>query len=105
MDTKKWRKLQAKGWAQGDARDFLGLSDEEAALVNTKVALARLLIRTRKAEGMTQAQLAELLGSSQPRVAKMEGGGQGVTIDLLMRALLKLGKTTKQIGSAVARVA
>ena len=105
MDTKKWRKLQAKGWVEGNAQDFLGLSDEEAALVNAKVALAHLLIRTRKAEGMTQVELAELIGSSQPRVAKMESGGPSVTIDLLMRALLKLGKTTKQIGSALTRAA
>jgi hypothetical protein len=31
--------LEANGWAVGDARTFLGLSDEEQALIDSKLAL------------------------------------------------------------------
>jgi hypothetical protein len=41
---------------------------------------------------------AKLLDSSQSRVAKMEAGDPTVSVDLLIRSLLKLGATPSGIG-------
>ena len=40
-------RLAADGWRIGSAAEFLGLSDEEAALVEAKLALARCRPRVR----------------------------------------------------------
>jgi predicted XRE-type DNA-binding protein len=97
MKKAKQQKLEKAGWAVGSAADFLRLSDEEAAFVELKVALSTNLKKRRLARRMTQAQLAKLLGSSQPRVAKMEGGDRSVTLDLLVRGLLTLGVSRREL--------
>jgi len=53
----------------------------------------------------SQAKIAELLGSSQSRVAKMESGDPSVSIDLLLRAVLAIGETPKTIGKVLAAAA
>jgi hypothetical protein len=73
MKKAKKAKLEAAGWRVGDAADFLGLTKEEAALIEMKLGLAESLRRRRVARKLTQMQLAKQLGSSQSRVAKMEG--------------------------------
>jgi DNA-binding XRE family transcriptional regulator len=97
MQKRKRQRLQKAGWAVGSAADFLGLSNEEAAFVELKLALATRLRERRCRRGMTQAELARLLGSSQPRVAKMEAGDRSVTLDLLVRSLLAMGATRREI--------
>ena len=87
----------------GDAADFLGLSDEEAALVEMKLGLADSLRRRRQARKLTQTQLAKRLGSSQSRVAKMEAADPAVSLDLLVRALLELGATRTQVAKAMTK--
>jgi DNA-binding NarL/FixJ family response regulator len=101
MDKAKRKRLEAKGWKVGSTADFLGLTAEETALIEIKLSLARSL-RERRQKRMTQAQLAEKLKSSQPRVAKAEGGDATVSIELLIRAMLATGATPKQIGRAIA---
>ena len=54
---------------------------------------------------MTQTALAEGLGSSQSRVAKMEAGDRSVSIDLMMRTLLVLGASNADIAKRVKRAA
>lgn len=91
MDAKKRRKLEAAGWKVGDAADFLRLTPEEAEFVQLKLALAAGLREERETQGLTQAELANRVGSSQSRVAKMEAADPTVSVDLLVRSLLKLG--------------
>ncbi len=91
MKPEKRKRLEAAGWRVGTAREFLGLTDEEAALIELKLDLARAVKAERMRRKMTQEELGERLGSSQSRVAKMEGGDPSVSIDLLIRALLRLG--------------
>lgn len=43
MKAVKRKRLERAGWAIGDAADFLRLSDQEAALVEMKLALRPLL--------------------------------------------------------------
>lgn len=105
MDRDKLRGLEAAGWRTGDAGDFLELSPEEAAFVELKLALADYLRGIRIQRGWTQTHAAQLLGSSQSRVAKMEAADASVTIDLLVRSLLRLGATPTEVAEAIARAA
>ncbi|WP_231948452.1 helix-turn-helix domain-containing protein [Phormidesmis priestleyi] len=52
---------------------------------------------------MTQAELAEKLHSSQPRIAKAEKGDASVSIELLIRAMLAAGATPQEIGQVIAQ--
>ena len=74
MDARKRKKLEAAGWQVGSGADFLALSAEEAALVETRLAISSALRQRRQRQGVTQAALAKKLRSSQSRVAKMEAG-------------------------------
>ena len=102
MDSKKKKKLEAKGWATGDASDFLGLSPEEARFIDLKLALKDSLKAERLKQKITQVELAKMIGSSQSRVAKMEAGDPSVSVDLLLKALLTLGVTKKQLSKIIA---
>jgi predicted transcriptional regulator len=91
MDAKKKRKLQKMGGRVATVAEFLDLSVAEAAVVELRLELAGAVRRKRAAARMTQAQLAKAIGSSQARVAKMEGGDPQASIESLVRALAALG--------------
>ena len=97
MNDAKRKRLEKKGWKSGDAKDFLNLSAEEAAYVELKLVLSRSLQKKRQKEHLTQHQLARLLESSQSRIAKMEAGDPSVSLDLLVRSLLTLGITRRDL--------
>jgi len=105
MKQSRRKALEKQGWVWGDAKDFLKLSDEEAALIEMKLDLAESLRALRHKHGLSQEQLAKMLRSSQSRVAKMESADRTVSIDLLMRALLRLGSSRRQLGRVVAHAA
>ena len=102
MKTAKRKRLEAKGWKVGSASEFLKLSPEESAYVELKLALSKSLQETRRAKRLTQEQLAQRLKSSQSRVAKMESGHPSVSIDLLVRSLLALGASRKNLARMLA---
>lgn len=101
MRDAKRKRLEAKGWRIGDAREFLGLTDEEAAYIELKLRLASSLRVRRRRRRLTQAELARLLRSSQSRVAKMETGDPSVSLDLLVRSLLALGASTVELSRII----
>jgi ribosome-binding protein aMBF1 (putative translation factor) len=103
MHKSKQRKLEAAGWRVGSATDFLELSPEEAALVETKLALSTALRDRRTSQHMSQAALAKRLKSSQSRIAKMEAADRTVSVDLLLRALFALGATARDVAKAIQR--
>jgi DNA-binding XRE family transcriptional regulator len=98
----KRRRLEASGWKVGTAREFLGLSAGEAAYVELKVRLAVGLRDWRRRRNLTQAQLAKRLHSSQSRIAKMEAGDPSVSLDLLVRSLLILGASRRELSRIMA---
>lgn len=102
MNEQRRRRLEAKGWKFGSTQEFLGLSDEEVAYIDLKLRLARSLRELRQRRGLTQAELAKLLKSSQSRVAKMEAGESSVSLDLLIRSLLSLGTSTTELSRIIA---
>lgn len=97
MKETKRKRLEAAGWKVGTAAEFLGLSQAEAELVEIKLSLATALRERREREDLTQLDVAERLGSSQSRVAKMEAGDRSVSIDLLVRSNLALGANRRDI--------
>ena len=101
MHEEKRRRLEAKGWKVGSAREFLGLTDEEAAYIDMKLRLAASLRERRQHRGLSQAELAMLLKSSQSRVAKMEAGDSSVSLDLLIRSLLALGMSNRDVSRII----
>jgi predicted XRE-type DNA-binding protein len=103
MNAKKRKRLKAKGWKIGTAREFLGLSDEEERLIAIRLSLSRALAEKRKSNALSQQQLAKLIGSSQSRVAKMEAGDRSVSIDLLVRALLSMGSKIEELARVLKR--
>jgi DNA-binding XRE family transcriptional regulator len=102
MDARKKKRLEAAGWRVGSTQEFLGLSPAEAAYIELKIALSDKLKERRQGQQVTQQKLAELLGSSQSRVAKMEAGDPTVSLDLLLRALFALGATRRDVAKAIA---
>ena len=101
MDREKKKRLENAGWQVGTTKYFLDMSDSEAHLVEMKVSLCDRLRRVRERRGWTQSQLAERMGSSQSRVAKMESGDPSVSIDLLVHALLTMGSSPREIAKAI----
>jgi len=96
-------KLEAHGWRVGSAADFLGLTPEEAAFVELKLALSDALRARRTGQGLSQGELAKRLGSSQSRVAKMEAADPSVSVDLLLRSLFALGATPRDVAATIAK--
>lgn len=103
MREAKQRRLEAKGWRVGGAKEFLSLSDQEAEYVELKLKLAQCLRAKRRERRLGQVALAKLVGSSQSRIAKMEAADQSVSLDLLVRSLLALGTTRPELGLIVRR--
>jgi hypothetical protein len=93
----------SKGWKVGTAKEFLGLSDEEAAYVELRLRLAEGLKARRQARGVTQVEMAISIKSSQSRVAKMEAGDRTVSLDLMLRSLLALGASNRELAAIIAR--
>ena len=104
MNAGKRRRLEAKGWKVGSAREFLGLSEAEVVFIEVKARLSRQFLLLRKKRALSQSQVAKRIGSSQSRVAKMEANDASVSLDLLVRALVILGATPRAIGNAFAAV-
>ena len=101
MERGKRKRLEKAGWRIGTAAEFLELSDVEEALVDMKLLLGTRLRKTREQHNLTQTDLAVRMGSSQSRVAKMEAGDPGVSLDLLVQGLLAAGATRREIASAL----
>jgi DNA-binding XRE family transcriptional regulator len=102
MKLSKQKKLVKAGFKVGTVKEFLGLSDEEMALIDLKISLVELLQKTRKAHGVTQHDLAKLIASSQSRIAKMEAADADVSLDLICKALFALGVSQRQMGRTIA---
>ena len=101
MQKAKQQALEAHGWRVGSAEEFLELTAEEAAMVELKLRLSYALRARRTKLRLSQEAVADRLGSSQSRVAKMEAGDASVSLDLLMRALLGLGATPNDVAKAI----
>ena len=103
MRQSKREVLKEKGWKLGTAAEFLGLSDEEIAVIELKLALGNALKARRQKKRLTQAAFAKAISSSQSRVAKMEAGDPSVSLDLLIKSMLTLGASRREVANVIGR--
>jgi predicted XRE-type DNA-binding protein len=102
MRRGKQNRLEEKGWKIGSADEFLELSAEESAYIDLKLRLSDSLRKRRTQKKLSQQQLASLIKSSQSRVAKMEAGDPSVSLDLLVKTLLALGASERDLANVIA---
>ncbi len=102
MNKLKRDRLAKAGWKTGTVAEFLDLTPEEELYVELKAVLSQQLRRQRQKSHLTQEELARMVKSSQSRIAKMERGDPSVSLDLLIKSLLALGTTRREIAKAIA---
>jgi DNA-binding XRE family transcriptional regulator len=103
MRKNKAAKLMKAGWKVGSASDFLGLSEEESAIIDMKISLSKKLVALRKTSQLTQVQAAKVLHTSQSRIAKMESGDPSVSIELLIKGMIGLGASKRTVGQTLVK--
>src|SRR4051794_36717768 len=91
MDKETRKRLEGAGFRVGDAQDFLKLTAEECRMVELRLAVSRAIRLLREQQGLTQLQLATKIRSSQSRIAKIEAGLSGLSLDLSFRAFFAVG--------------
>lgn len=101
MQATKRKKLEASGWKVGSVDEFLDLTPEESSYIEMKLALSHSLRERRQKNKLSQVELAKLVHTSQSRIAKMETGDPSVSIDLIMKSLLALGASPKDVAKAI----
>jgi len=97
MKTNKLERIKAAGWEVGNAEEFLQLSDEDSLLLALKLSLISAVKKSRIKRKLSQIDLAKRMKSSQSRIAKIEAGDASVSLDLIVRALIASGATTRDI--------
>lgn len=80
-------------WKEATVEDLARSLGANVAEVREKQRLVKLIVKTRKEKGLSQAALAEKLGISQARIAQIESGigTAKVTFDVLFNMLVALG--------------
>lgn len=86
--------MKAKTKKFKNAEEFgrsLGLSDLEIELIRHKKKLIEKLRKVREQKGLSQAELAEMVNSKQPAIARMESGQVSeVSLDFLCKVAMVL---------------
>lgn len=100
MKNDKLKRLKAAGWKIGNAEDFLQLTEEESKLIAIKWSLMCAVKKSRIKRNISQIDLAQRMKSSQSRIAKIEARDSSISLDLILRALIATGATTRDIQAA-----
>jgi len=103
MQEAKRKRLESAGWKIGSVDEFLKLTPEESAMAEIKFVLAKELYERRKKKRISQAALAKLTGSTQPRLALAEMAHYSISLDYMIRSLFAVGATRKDIATMMAR--
>ena len=108
MDDATRARLEAVGFKLETVTEFLELTPEEEELIETRLALSRLLRTFRKQKHAVQRDVAQKARTSQARIAKAERIGregadnESISIELMLRALYAMGATRKDVADALA---
>jgi predicted XRE-type DNA-binding protein len=97
MDKDKQAKLASKGWKIGTVEEFLDLTPAEATYIELRLALSENLKQRRTQQQLTSHQFAQLLNANPSQIEQLETGEASVTLDFLIRSLLTLGATVKEL--------
>lgn len=88
-NTKKFADLSADA-----RRDPVRRARIDAARIRLLEEIAQYrLVELRKALGLTQAELAEMIGKSQSAISQIESGEIGLSLDVLRSIVSHLGGT------------
>ena len=74
-------------------RNELTITKEDEQMIELEKELIMTLVRIREEKGLTQAQMAEICGVSQPTIARMERATHSPQLDSLFKILVPLGYT------------
>ena len=87
--TKKWSTLRDDLLAKPGAAERLAAAEARIDEERKEYTVAEL----RRSLGITQAQLAEMIGRSQSAVSQMENGQFALTVDMLRAIVEQMGGT------------
>ena len=107
MDVEK-RAISNKAkerFVEVDVADWLDLDESDRKVIELRVALVKEIRHRRDTAGISQAALAKRIGTAQPNIAKIEAGGIGISLDLLMRVFFATGGRIAELSEAVEVVA
>jgi len=82
-----------RGSNWNDFRKTLNLTAEDEAAIRLEKELILAIIRAREKRGMTQKQLSEACGISQPVIARLERSVHSPQVDTIIKILKPLGYT------------
>src|SRR6202142_1638759 len=103
MNKEQRERFQRGGWKLGTVGELFELTPAEEALVETKVKLGRIVRSLRQRSGLSQTELASRIGSSQPRIAKIESDDPEASIDLQLKAIYAARPRAQQEVAALLR--
>ena len=101
MDAQMRARIEAAGFVETNVQELFGLTPEENELLETRIALSRLIKSLRQQNRISQAAVAKHIGSDQARVAKAEKNDPSTSIELMLRVAFALGANRQQIGQAL----
>ncbi|HLE11022.1 MAG: hypothetical protein A2504_10450 [Bdellovibrionales bacterium RIFOXYD12_FULL_39_22] len=85
------KETQTKFKSSNEFGSFLGLSELEMAIIQQKKKLIEKLKKSRVEHGLSQAELAQMVQTKQPAIARMESGlVSEVSFDFLAKVALVL---------------
>lgn len=94
MSAVRWRAAQAEKLAAMTPAERVEY-DQAAADMELRLHLAELVYDARIAAGLTQAELAQRMGTRQPVISQIENGEQVPTVAMLDRVARATGKTLR----------
>ena len=103
MNNNAQERLAATGWVETTVAEFLGLSPEEEALVDTGLLLSQLVRETRVARGWSTEQLGQKIGVSAERISELETA-PGTRFELLFQALYAMNVAPREIAATITQV-
>ena len=74
-----------------DFRETLELTPEEEEIINLEKSVISAIVDAREQSGLTQKQLSELCGITQPVIARLENAVHSPQINSIIRVLKPLG--------------
>jgi transcriptional regulator with XRE-family HTH domain len=103
MNKEQRKRFRSGGWEVGTVGDLFELTRAEEALIETKLKLGGIVRALRQRSRLSQAELAKRMGSTQPRVAKIESEDPKASIDLQLKAIYAARPRAQQEFAALMR--
>lgn len=101
MNKKKAEWIEEQGFEITTVEQFLELTPEESAFIEFKLQMANKAKELRKRQALTQVQLAELIGTDQARISRLENGDESVSLDTVFHTLFALGIEKREIADVI----